>query len=101
MLQVMRKLLPSFALVLVSACSMDAGTEYTLYRTGIDFATKSHDETQRIHVATFDADQDAKYNRANCDFAQELLNASQPHYRGSIFQAIKIRYWCEKGRFRP
>ena len=79
---------------------MDASTEYTLYRTGIDFSTKEHDETLRIHVATFDAAQDAKYNLANCEFAQEFFNVNQPHYSGTIFGTIKIKYWCEKGQFK-
>lgn len=87
-------------LILASSCSTDAGTEYTLYRTGVDLESKMADETLRIHIATFDASEDAKYNQANCEFAQEFFNAKQPHYWGSDFAAIKIRYWCEKGRFR-
>jgi hypothetical protein len=79
---------------------MFASTEYTLYRTGVDLSAKVHDETLRIHVATFDSTNDANYNLANCEFAQELFNASQPHHRGNIYGSIKIKYWCEKGRFR-
>jgi predicted transcriptional regulator len=37
---------------------------------------------------------------ANCEFAQELFSTNQPHYRGSMYSAIKIKYWCEKGRFK-
>ncbi|MBI4191097.1 MAG: hypothetical protein HY525_11240 [Betaproteobacteria bacterium] len=96
----MIKLSAALGLMFLAACAMDAGTEYTLYRTGIDIPTKTHDETLRIHVATFDAHQDASYNLANCEFAQELFNSSQPHYRGSTFGTIKVRYWCEKGRFK-
>lgn len=96
----MKKLFTSLLLGFISACAIAAETEYTLYRTGIDLSAKVHDETLRIHVATFDADQDAKYNLANCEFAQELFNASQPHYRDSIYGTIKIKYWCEKGYFK-
>jgi hypothetical protein len=94
------------ATVLASAGTQAIGfevgtsTEYILYRTGVDLISNAHDETLRIHVATFDASQDFKYNHANCEFAQEYFNANQPHYRGSIYSTIKIKYWCEKGRFR-
>jgi len=83
-----------------SGFEVETSTEYTLYRTGIDLISNAHDETLRIHVATFDANQGSKYNHANCDFAQEYFNANQPHYLGSIYSTIKIKYWCEKGRFR-
>lgn len=87
-------------LVFISACVMDSSTEYTLYRTGVDLSANVHDETLRIHVATFDANQDANYNLANCEFAQESFNTNQPHFRSGKIATIKIKYWCEKGRFR-
>jgi hypothetical protein len=100
------KRIVAVSLALVSSCAIADGAEYTLYRTGIDVATQEHDEALRVHVATFDAvplqttADNTKYNLANCEFAQELFSASQPHYRGSIYTAIKIKYWCEKGRFK-
>jgi hypothetical protein len=102
----MKRSIAALSLGLVSSCTIADSAEYTLYRTGIDIPTQKHDETLRIHIATFDAvplksiDDNAKYNLANCEFAQDLLNANQPHYRGSIYSAIKIKYWCEKGRFK-
>lgn len=96
----MKKLIAFFLLGFISSLAIASGTEYTLYRSGIDLPTKTYDETLRIHVASFDADQDAKYNLANCELAQELFNANQSHYRGSIYGTIKIKYWCEKGRFK-
>ena len=96
----MKKLFTSMLLCFISSCAIAAGTEYTLCRTGIDLSAKTHDESLRIHVATFDADQDANYNLANCEFAQQLFNANQPHYRGSIYDTIKTKYWCEKGHFK-
>lgn len=102
----MRKLIAILSLAFIAACSIADSAEYTLYRTGIDVTTQTHVESHRIHVATFDAtafngvEDNAKYNLANCEFAQELFNASQSHYRGSIYSTIKIKYWCEKGRFR-
>ena len=84
---------------------MERDIEYTLYRTGIDIPTQTHDGTLRIHVATFDADQDAKYNLANCEFANDLFTSNQPHfrdYRSNTVAAgsMKVKYWCEKGRFK-
>jgi hypothetical protein len=100
----MRKAI-AMLLALVSGSSI-AAAEYTLYRSGIDVAARKRDEALRIHIATFDAaplkdviDND-KYNRANCDFAQAFFNDNQPHFQGSSISDIKIKYWCEKGRFR-
>jgi len=99
------KLSAAFALVVLASCAMEGVTAYTLYRTGIDIPTQTHDETLRIHVATFDAQQDANYNLANCEFAQELFTSNQPHfrnYRSNTVAAgtIKVKYWCEKGRLK-
>lgn len=102
----MRKLMAAFSLGLIASCAIADSTEYTLYRTGIDIPTQKHDESLRIHIATFDAlplkniEDNAKYNLANCEFAQELFATNQPHYRGSTYSTIKIKYWCEKGRFK-
>lgn len=102
----MRKLMAAFSLGLIASCAIADSTEYTLYRTGIDISTQKHDESLRIHIATFDAlplkniEDNAKYNLANCEFAQKLFATHQPHYRGSIYSTIKIKYWCEKGRFK-
>jgi hypothetical protein len=59
---------------------------YTLYRNSPEFAD------MRIHVATFDAAEDKDYNRQNCEIARDLF-ASQP--------GVRVRYWCERGRFQP
>ena len=101
----MMKLSATLALVFLTSCTTEVATEYTLYRTGIDIPTQTHDETLRIHVATFNAHQDANYNLANCEFAHELFTSSQPHfrnYRSNTVAAgtIKVKYWCEKGRFK-
>jgi hypothetical protein len=87
----------------LSSCAFSDGVEYRLYRNGRGVPTRTYDETLRIHVATFDAlplkgiDENAKYNRANCEFAQELFTAQQPHYRGSNLGIVEVKYWCEKG----
>lgn len=102
----MKKLIAALSLGLFCSCAIADSAEYTLYRTGIDMTTQKYDESLRIHIATFDAlplkniEDNAKYNLANCEFAQELFAASQPHYRGSIYSIIKIKYWCEKGSFK-
>lgn len=101
----MKQIVATIFLALVGTSALADGAEYTLYRTGIDMPTQSHDQTLRIHIATFDAvptksiEDNAKYNHANCEFAQEQFNSNQPHYRGTAFSNIKIKYWCEKGRF--
>jgi hypothetical protein len=102
----MNKLIAALYLGLISSCAAAGSSEYTLYRSGVDTPTQKHDESLRIHVATFDArpfnstEESAKYNLANCEFAQELFSANQPHYRGNMYSAIKIKYWCEQGRFK-
>jgi hypothetical protein len=60
-------------------------TIFTLYRNS------AKDAAMRLHVATFDAKEDESYNRENCLVASNLF-AAQP--------GVKVRYFCEKGRFR-
>lgn len=107
----MRKLIAILSLGLITSCAIADGAEYTLYRTGIDIPTQKHDETLRVHIATFDAtplknvEDNAKYNLANCEFAQETFTSSQPHFRNYRSNAvstgsIKVNYWCERGRFK-
>lgn len=62
----------------------DRGVEYTLYRSSMTGIT-------RVHVATFDAKDGEQYNSENCEIAKSLFQA-QP--------GVKVRFWCEKGRFR-
>lgn len=68
----------------VSACGGEADT-YTLYRSSVLL------ENARLHVASFDAADGAKYNDENCQQAQEL-------YQGQ--PGVKVKFWCEKGRFK-
>jgi len=46
----------------------------------------------RVHVATFDAREDEKYNNENCQVARELFAGQS---------GVTVSYWCEKGRYRP
>ena len=71
-------------LALAMACSGNPNT-YTLYRNG------TASDTLRIHVATFDADEQGDYNRDACEQTRELYQ-TQPTFVS--------RFWCEKGRFR-
>jgi len=87
-------------LAVVSSSAMAADIEYTLYRTGVDVPAGREDKAARIHVATFDAKQDAEYNRSNCETAQELFNAAQPTFRDTVLANIKLKYWCEKGLYK-
>jgi hypothetical protein len=74
----------AFALVGCDSQGSDAIT-YTLYRS-------SPVSNDRVHVASFNAKQNEAYNRENCELAMTLFS-QQP--------GISVRFWCEKGRFRP
>lgn len=58
---------------------------YTLYRSSMASGVV------RMHIATFDAEEGEEYNRENCQIAQDLFQ-KQP--------GVKVRYWCEMGRYR-
>jgi hypothetical protein len=80
----MRVSLVVLAVLLLSGCN-NSGV-YTLYRSSVV------DPAMRIHVATFDeATGGDSYNGENCRIASELF-AKQT--------GVKVRYWCEKGRYR-
>ena len=79
-----------FAAVALFACATgmaaDAKSVYTLYRT----SAVNGGEKWRVHVATFDAGDDVKYNRENCETAKSLFQA-QP--------GVSVTFWCERGSF--
>lgn len=65
------------------------GQTYTLYRSSVI----ADDAAARIHVATFDAHESGPtYNQENCLLAAKLF-LNQP--------GVTVRYWCEKGTYRP
>jgi hypothetical protein len=70
--------------VACSAGSSDTDT-FTLYRNSVT------EENMRIHVAIFDAAEKEEYNRGNCEQAQVLFEGQA---------GVKVKFWCEKGRFR-
>jgi len=76
------------AIAFLTGC--DYSNVYTLYRNSPTVG-EIHGEKARIHVATFDAAQSEEYNRLNCETARQLFAA----------EGVTVRYWCEKGRFRP
>jgi len=76
------KLIIIYLLFLMS-CSQSES--YTLYRNSVS------DETMRLHVATFDAKDGEKYNQGNCDIAKDLFQKQD---------GVKVKFWCEKGRFK-
>ena len=59
---------------------------YTLYRSS------PVDSSMRVHWASFDADQSEGYNQENCMAGADAMNA---------IPGITVRYWCEKGKYRP
>lgn len=71
-------------LLALAACDGDSGS-FTLYRS-------SALGDMRIHVASFDAKEGADYNAENCQIAADLFGSQR---------GVTVRYWCEKGRFRP
>lgn len=70
---------------LMAGCGASDGDSYTLYRTSV------FSQNARMHVASFDADEDGKYNDENCQQAQQLFQAQA---------GVSVRFWCEKGRYR-
>ena len=84
----MRLLLVLGALTLMCGTAACSGKDtYTLYRNG------AGTDTLRIHVATFDADEedDKNYNHDNCEQARELFQ---------LHPAQVSRFWCEQGTYR-
>lgn len=83
------RLIPVVVLVALAGCGEPIRSPtYTLYREGL---FPENGRVERIHMATFDADQPGEYNRENCFIARGLFQ-SQP--------GITVRYWCELGEFR-
>lgn len=72
------------ACLLLAACG-GSDAMSTLYRNS------PTDDTMRIHVASFDADESASYNEESCRLAAE-------HFRKQA--KLNVRYWCEKGPFK-
>lgn len=79
-------MLTSVLLVIGAATSYASAIEntFTLYRSSVT------DPTMRLHVATFDADESANYNRENCELAAGLFKNQD---------SVKVAFWCESGRF--
>jgi hypothetical protein len=83
----MRLLIVVGAAVFLSACNGSKSETFTLYRAS------TLDPMMRIHMATFDAAESGPtYNQENCQIAADLF---------STHPGVTVRYWCEKGLFRP
>lgn len=69
---------------------------YTLYSTNYP------QSRGRSGVATFDLSSEL-FNRAMCEEAADLYTADFERLKASSKYdgTTKMRYWCEKGRFRP
>lgn len=69
---------------------------YTLYSTNYPKGRG------RSGVATFDLSSEL-FNRAMCEDAADLYTADFERLKASSKYdgTTKMRYWCEKGRFRP
>lgn len=76
----------AFALVATGcARTSDDTNTITLYRS----SAVPGDPMSRYHVATFDTSEAPPYNQQNCDMVARMWAES----------GVKVRYWCEKGRF--
>ena len=71
-------------LPLLTLVACNTPTCNTLYRSSMT-------GPMRIHIATFGSQDGEEYNRDNCHIAGDLFQ-QQP--------GVKVRYWCEKGRYR-
>jgi len=83
-----RRLIAGAAVAYIAAlagCGVSDGDAFTLYRSS------AITQDARMHVASFDTAEGDRYNDENCRAAQTLFQA-QPD--------VKVRYWCEKGRFK-
>lgn len=79
----MRLFTMMLGLVLIGCSSSD--DHFTLYRNSLV------GEAMRIHVATFDTSDGAGYNMSNCQLAADLFQKQD---------AVKTKFWCEKGRYK-
>ena len=85
MVKTMKNILILFSTLLIFGCNQSESDIYTLYRSSV---TK---EGMRIHVGTFDSSNGESYNRENCEISQELFQKQE---------GVKVKYWCEKGRYK-
>ena len=72
--------------VFIAGCREDG--VYTLYRS----SPTEVGEHMRIHVASFDSADGNDYNSENCEVARGLFQNQS---------SVTVKYWCEKGRFKP
>lgn len=75
----------SSSIALLVGCSLIDDSTFTLYRSSVT------DPLMRVHIATFDTDNKAAYNQANCDLARDLFQKQD---------GVKVKFWCEKGGYR-
>ena len=69
-----------------AGCHRGHSPVFTLYRS------EAVGDSARIHVATFDSEDDEEsYNRDGCEQTRELYQV-QPSNRA--------RFWCEPGRYK-
>ena len=69
-----------FLLFALAACNSD--NVATLYKKGLE-------KSERVHIATFDADGGFEANNTSCAAITVLLEQQDP----------MNRYWCEQGRY--
>lgn len=73
-------------------CTLSAGCAPSDAATSTLYRSSALDTAARIHVATFDAGDGDAYNTENGRTAADLF-AAQP--------GTRVRFWCERGRYRP
>lgn len=80
---------------LVSCTPFADENAYTLYRNSdMGFET-------RVHVATFNVDDTADFNRSNCEMASRLFNANLNASENAQSDAPRRSwgFWCEAGTY--
>lgn len=74
----------------LAGCAGSTGPHATLYRS-------SQLSSERVHWASFDADEADRYNRENCELAARLLNRNLEALNGG---RAPMHFWCEDGGYK-
>ncbi len=80
----MKKITIVALLLLLASCDSEKNI-YSLYRNS------PFEEAAKVHVATFDAKDNADYNKTNCLIAKDLFQNQE---------GVVTTFWCEKGRYK-
>ena len=82
--------------ILVASCSQSGGTSSTLYRNS------PLDPSERVHWASFNANESGDYNLGNCTMDAKLLNANVAASAKAEGKEPNdgVGFWCEPGEYK-